>query len=434
MWQRYLRAAKRLHPLIGDESPVPYTGNGDFLVACYGWGWCVTAENHRRREVMTGLDLWTEDDFNEVPSSTTKTERLSVAFLAHAEYIQQWCAEFDADLQVVQTSDDAHIDILIVDERYPEFAQQLSSCLSRHTEQPPIIFFIVNKGSEPDCVRAFAFGAYDYVHLPISGEALAARLRRVWRRYHDSSQLQNQLKESSSIAFQSMTLNAELGRILNYMEQCFSCQSFQQVAEQTFTILKEFGLSASLSIFHDSGIDYFSDDKEVYAIEKEVLETARSLARIYDFGARTTVNFKHVGILARNMPVNDPVRYGVLKDHLCFVANALESRVAAMILDRRANDRARRIDTTVIILQQIIGEMENAKLLLTEQSSDALESMLVTLTSEFSQLSLTGAEETRLVELLSRAGDEVHALFRQATERDKTFRSLLSQLTETLKR
>ena len=383
---------------------------------------------------MTGMDLWTDDEFNEIPADAKSREPLSVAFLAQAADVQQWSAEFDTDLKVKQAFDGSAIDILIVDERSPEFVQQLAQCLSIHHEKLPIIFFIVNIGSEPDCVRAFSFGAFDYVHLPISGEALAARLRHVWYRYHESTQLQSQLKESSSVAFQSMTLNAELGRILNYMEHCFSSQNFEQVAEQTFTLLKEFGLSTSLSVFHDNGVDYFSDDKEVYAIEKEVVESARNLARIYDFGARTTINFKHVSILARNMPVHDAMRYGVLKDHLCFVANALESRVAALIVERRAHDRARRIDTTVIILQQIISEMESAKLHLTEQSSEALESMLVTLTSEFSQLSLTAAEETRLVELLSKAGDEVHALFKEASERDKTFRTLLSQLTATLKR
>lgn len=383
---------------------------------------------------MAGMDLWADGEINDVPSNDITRKPLSVAFLAQPADIQQWSAEFDADIKLTHAFDDAPIDILIVDERSPNFAPLLSQCLAIQHEKRPIIFFIVNIGSEPDCVRAFGFGAFDYVHLPISGEALAARLRRVWHRYHESNQLQSQLKESSSVAFQSMTLNAELGRVLNYMEQCFGSQNFEQVADQTFTLLKEFGLSASLSVFHDHGVDYFSDDKEVYAIEKEVLETARNLARIYDFGARTTVNFKHVSILARNMPVHDAMRYGVLKDHLCFVANALESRVAALIVERRANDRARRIDTTVIILQQIIGEMESAKLHLTEQSSEALENMLVTLTSEFSQLSLTAAEETRLVELLSRAGDEVHALFKEATERDKTFRTLLSQLTATLKR
>ena len=66
----------------------------------------------------------------------------------------------------------------------------------------------------------------------------------------------------------------------------------------------------------------------------------------FSFGSRTILNYAHVAVLIRNMPVDDPMRYGILKDHICYIANGLEARTLAMINELRSQERAIRIQTT----------------------------------------------------------------------------------------
>jgi hypothetical protein len=103
-----------------------------------------------------------------------------------------------------------------------------------------------------------------------------------------------------------------------------------------------------------------------------VIENSHHLGRISDFGARTILNYPNFGLLIRNMPLDDPLRYGILKDHICYLGNGFDARCQAMITERKDNERAIRIQATASVLQQMIAEMEQAKLEVTRNSSEEL--------------------------------------------------------------
>lgn len=379
---------------------------------------------------MSGIDLWDDDDFGSSDSTVLEPPPLLICLIAAAEQRSVWQAGLEQHgIQVCAEQSD-ECQLILVDERCSDYPAQLAR-LNERPGRPPL-FFLVTNGAEPDCIRAFSAGADDYVHLPISPEALAARLKRVEVKLRDTSSMREQLSQSSQIAFQSMSMNAELGRILQYMESSFACQQFDALAALTLQILNELGLHASLGVFHDRGLEYFYDDGIKRPIEQEVIENSRHLGRISDFGSRTILNYPHFGLLIRNMPVDDPLRYGILKDHICYIGNGLEARCKAMIIERYARERTVRIQATATVLQQMIAEMEQAKLEVTRSSSSELQNMLDALLHEFSQLCLTGPEEELLMRLLTGSSDRLHALFRSAADQDQQFQSLLSGVAKTL--
>lgn len=380
---------------------------------------------------MSGIDLW--DDVVSSDSALAEAPALRVHLIASGEHEKLWRQGLEAcGLALVDAAD---CQLILVDERCPEHEARVGRLqLDSHPQHRPPLFFLVDNGAEPDCMRAFACGADDYVHLPISPEALAARLKRAETQLRDTSNMREQLSQSSQIAFQSMTLNAELGRILQFIEYSLACRNFADLAELTLQAYNEFGLHASMGVFHDHGMAFFCDDHQHRPIEQEVLENSRQLGRISDFGSRTILNYAHVAILIRNMPLHDAQRYGILKDHICYIANGVEARTLALINELRASERAVRIQATARVLQQMIAEMENAKLEVTRRSTEELQSMLDCLHHEFSELCLTDSEEGRLMGLLAQSSDRIHALFRGAAEQDREFQQLLSSVTQTLSR
>lgn len=381
---------------------------------------------------MSGIDLW-DDDLG-ADSTTVEVPPLHIHLIASTEHEAFWRNRLEEHGVCLVDAAAPHCQLILVDERCPNFEQRLASLPRLPEPERTPVFFLVTDGTEPDCMRAFSCGADDYVHLPISPEALAVRLKRAEHQLRDNSAMRLQLSQSSQIAFQSMTMNAELGRILQYMEYGFACEDFASLAALTLRTLNEFGLHASMGVFHDRGMAFFFDDNLRRPIEQEVLENSRLLGRISDFGMRTILNYPHVAILIRNMPVEDPMRYGIIKDHICYIANGLEARTLAMINELRSQERAIRIQTTASVLQQMIAEMEQAKLEVTKRSTEELQAMLDTLNLEFSQLCLTGNEEQRLMTLLADSSDRIHALFRSAAEQDQLFQHLLSSVAQTLER
>ena len=381
---------------------------------------------------MSGIDLWGDDI--SCDSAPVEAPPLPIYLIAAAEQQASWRDSLVPEgIAFCETLTD-DCELILVDESCPDYLQQLADLPNREEQRRPPVFFMVDNGAEPDCMRAFSAGADDYVHLPITPEALAARLKRAKVQLHDSINMRQQLSSSSTIAFQSMSMNAELGRILQFMEASFSSQTFADVAELTLKMLNELGLNGSLGIFHDRGLEYFCDDGIKRPIEQEVIENSRHLGRISDFGARTILNYPNFGLLIRNMPLDDPLRYGILKDHICYLGNGLDARCMAMITERSANERAIRIQATAAVLQQMIAEMEHAKLEVTRNSTEELQGMLDNLQFGFSNLSLTGPEEDVLVNLLTESGDRIHALFKSAAEQDQLFQMLLSGVAQTLER
>jgi CheY-like chemotaxis protein len=386
----------------------------------------------REGRMMSGIDLWDDDISSD--SSPVAVPPLPIYLIAAAEQTAYWRDSLEPeDIRFCHSLTD-DCELILVDESCPDYRQQLAELPNNQEQRRPPLFFMIDNGAEPDCMRAFSAGADDYVHLPITPEALAARLKRAKVQLHDSINIRQQLSSSSTIAFQSMSMNAELGRILQFMEASFGSQTFANLAELSLKMLNELGLNGSLGIFHDGGLEYFCDDGVKRPIEQEVIENSRHLGRISDFGARTILNYPNFGLLIRNMPLDDALRYGTLKDHICYMGNGLDARCQAMITERSANERAIRIQATASILQQMIAEMEQAKLQVTRNSSEELQGMLDNLQFGFSKLSLTGPEEDVLINLLTESGDRIHALFKDAAEQDRLFQALLSGVAKTLER
>lgn len=381
---------------------------------------------------MSGIDLW--DDEPGASDGVSDLPALQVAFIGSEMLFAQWQASL-SELGVVLTplvTNDCSL--VLVEESYAPALEQLAEQFSVNDAQRPPFLFVLDHADEAQCLRAFAAGADEYVHLPIAPEALLARLRRSAQVLREQKALKVQLDESSRIAFQAMSLNAELGRILQFMESSFACEDFAQVSQLALSALAELGLHASVGVFHPQGLEYFYEEGIERPIEREVVEIARNQGRIADFGPRTVVNYPHVGLLVRNMPLEDPMRYGVIKDHICFIANAMDARVRAMLNEQVARDRAVRIQATASVLQQMIGEMEAAKLELTRVSTQELEGMLDNLHVEFSQLCLTAPEEERLMHLLTESSERINHLFKSTASQDKSFQTLLGQVANTLAR
>lgn len=382
---------------------------------------------------MSDIDLW-GDDLCSAPAEAPAplAQPLVIALLASPAHADAWHNLLQDEGFALLGSDDPAAEVILVDPRDCDHSARLEQLKGATPETRPSIFFLLESGAGPDCIRALEAGADDYALLPITSSDLAARLRISHERYREDHQLRQQLATSSQIAFQSMSLNAELGRILQYMEASFACQDYPALARLTLEVLNELGMHGSLGIFHDGVLDYFCDDGIDRPIEQAIIENSRHLGRLSSFGPRTILNYPHIGLLVRNMPLDDAMRYGILKDHLCYLGNGLEARCQALITERRAAERGVRIQATASVLQQMLAQMEQAKLEVTRSSTEELQNMLDSLQLEFSQLSLTGPEEDKLMGLLAASSDRLHALFRGAAQQDQQFQALLSDVAKTL--
>ena len=263
-----------------------------------------------------------------------------------------------------------------------------------------------------------------------SGAAIAQRIRQTVAGFEQLRRLQQQVTDSTHVAMHAMSLNAELGRILEFVEKSYECADEAALAQAALQCLNSMQMDSVIQ-FVASGRHYSNGDTATDD-ERQLLSNSRNKGRIVDDGATSLFHYPRVSALIRNMPLTDLQRYGVLKDHLCLLFNGLEARAAALHTEQLANKRAHRSLMTAKVIHGILADMDEYKRAFTQRSSEILENLLLDLRTALAELALNEAEEDRLQTLVETANNAFAELFAESEQRDKVFNEILGKLTVLL--
>ena len=198
------------------------------------------------------------------------------------------------------------------------------------TNQVPIIF-LSSKGSMQEKVLGFELGADDYLVKTTESEVLKAKIARAVFQFRKWQDLSQSFTAAQSAAFEAMSGSADLGCCLRFVERTFLMDTYAKLADGIFNSLEEFGLRGSLMMLSTDAPLYFaSSGHEVSPLEREMFIATHSEGRFCDFGDRTFCNYKLISLLIKNMPLDQPERYGRIKDAVPWIMSVADSRVAQL--------------------------------------------------------------------------------------------------------
>ncbi|HEX4911011.1 MAG TPA: hypothetical protein VFV64_09630 [Permianibacter sp.] len=263
-----------------------------------------------------------------------------------------------------------------------------------------------------------------------SGAAIAQRIRQTVAGFEQLRRLQQQVTDSTHVAMHAMSLNAELGRILEFVEKSYECADEAALAQAALQCLNSMQMDSVIQF--DASGRHYSNGGTATDAERHLLTDSRSKGRIVDHGAISLFHYPRVSALIRNMPLTDLQRYGVLKDHLCLLFNGLEARATALHTEQLANTRAHRSLMTAKVIHGILADMDEYKRAFTQRSSEILENLLLDLRTALAELALNEAEEDKLQTLVETANNAFAELFAESEQRDRVFNEILGKLTVLL--
>ena len=125
---------------------------------------------------MSGIDLW-DDDLG-ADSATVEVPPLYIHLIAASEHEAFWRLGLEDHGVRLGDADAAECQLILVDERCPDYEQRLAQLPQRDGSARPPIFFLVSNGTEPDCMRAFSCGA-DHCRFGEGGEVTPAGMARL---------------------------------------------------------------------------------------------------------------------------------------------------------------------------------------------------------------------------------------------------------------
>jgi len=328
------------------------------------------------------------------------------------------------------TDDPTGIDVILSDIVMPEmdgYALCKAVKADPQLQSIPLIFVSMLSTLE-EKLKGFEAGADDYITKPIAPEELGLKIRKLISLRSENLTLQSQLSESNTVAMQAMTYSSDLGQILEFYKNTLGAANFGQIAELLFQVTDSYGLKCSLQVITPSGVENFGSTGPVSPLEANVVELSRSKGRIFDFGARTLINFDEFSLLIKNMPLEDPERYGILKDSLGTLCNAIEARVKYLLHERASEQKQQIVATVIGMIEDVDAMFTNIQ----QANIGVINEMMDSLDEEMMDLGLTSAQENLIREIAEKCRDDSNEVFNSGKQLYQKFEEVRARLDKIL--
>jgi CheY-like chemotaxis protein len=320
-------------------------------------------------------------------------------------------------------------DVILLDVNMPEMSgyevcRELKKDPS--TALIPVIFISALDLPEQR-LEGYEAGGDEYLVKPINPEQLLEKIALTLTHRLENKALQRQTTDAVKTAMEAMTTSSELGSLIQFMNSNSSCKSLSELANATMQVAKNFGLVSCVMIKNAESIQYFGCIPD--SLEAKVLSRCSTEARIFDFGARSVFSEQEVSILIANMPLDDPSRYGRLKDHLCVLVSIANSRVKSLAMEHQLKSQRNSIVKELIQVSEGQLKTINTKVVAYEsQIHNIMSSMIDELEQKLLFLGLEEDQEAALMELASDTSNKVQNIENFADDVERSLNAVLSGL------
>jgi len=325
------------------------------------------------------------------------------------------------------------LDVMMPDINGYEVCRQLRA--EPRLEAVPVLFLSARSSVE-EVIAGYSAGGDDYVTKPFSHDVLLRKVRKRMESATRQRALSERLDSANHVAFQAMSDAANLGVVNRFVHDAFLAPDHDALAGRLFDTAEELGLSCSLRLDTPWGNRHYHRAGRPQPLEQELLDRIVQLGRIYDFGARTALNWRHCTLLVKNMPIEDPARYGAAKDYLAILLDGLDNAVQALNarvqLDESRKTLTALIRQTAAALARVQGRSHELKIrsaAIVENMTEELEEAIARL-GELTELHLE--HEEALVAVATRCRTRTDALFSEGLDLDREFSSSIERLSGLL--
>lgn len=298
----------------------------------------------------------------------------------------------------------------------------------------PVLFISDSEGEE-HILQAYEVGAFDYLTKPVQLKSLAAKCSTLRQFHQQAKALQSQISISEQMAFDAMVTSSDLGNIIRFHENVAEMKSIEALGHAVLKEMSACGISSSIMFgFGTEHYLYFSDDQKDYLLEQKVYKMLRKQGRVYSWKNRTLFNYDSFSVLARSMPVEDELRYGALKDHICMLLNGVEPRFNSIVNEKklkRSQDDIRYMANTIARLAM---DMQSSNQALSAQFEKVITDMEVDISEDLSNLNLMSHEEAALMDHVKQALADASSIFNTEKEKEAAMAEVLLNMVEQLEK
>lgn len=150
----------------------------------------------------------------------------------------------------------------------------------------------------------------------------------------------------------------EVGTIVNFMREAFSCANTKELAESAVAALRVFGLHAVLHLRDGQCEQAFSSNGLCTELERSILNDVRKLSPEVQLCGRLVINHPWSTLLVLDLPPPPMDRSDRLHGYLNIIAETVEARLAALASEIERSLQSRAIFSAVELLTRTLDDIE----------------------------------------------------------------------------
>lgn len=250
-------------------------------------------------------------------------------------------------------------------------------------------------------LQGYDAGGNDFVVKPFEPTEILRKIRiaeqgaAAQRSMREEVQMANEL---SSVALASME---DSGIVLQFISKLISTTDEKQVAFEMLDLLHKFTIDGSVQACIGERAYTLSSQGENLPLEVSVLDHVKSMDRIFEFHNRAVYNFDRITLMINNMPVNDPMLAGRIRDSLATAAQATAARLEAMEVEERSRRSYEGIKQALATIEATLAQLDESHRHSRYEISQLIYQFSEDLSRSFVGLGLADAQERDLDRLIS---------------------------------
>lgn len=325
-------------------------------------------------------------------------------------------------------------DIIILDVEMPgmtgyEVCEQLRQ--DPLTVDTPIIF-LSSHADLRSRMQGYEVGGNDYLVKPFEQEDLLAKIRVLAKYSENKRELRQQYDIAQQTAFSAMTTSSELGEVMLFVERSYEMHSYEDLARALFNVTDKLSINCLLMVIHGTDNMWFSSDGSISPLEQELVEMSDRNQRFVDFGQRTIVHFSYISLLVRNMPLDEPERYGRIKDLLPILLAVVNAKSGTLATEAALKQQTEDLLKAFTKIKNQIFHFTKKVMSNQDQSEEILREMINNLTMDFLRLGLDEDQEQYIIRQID---SSIHEAMNNLDASDmlySTLRLILNNLNEVV--
>ena len=318
-------------------------------------------------------------------------------------------------------------DIIITDSSNPE-TMGLSFCqkIREHSEFKDVPLMLVTSAEDlTHMTQAYEAGADECIAHPIQEAELKAKAVSILKNSKLRKSLHEKAERAKETALAALKDSSDMGDMNRFLQESFEARSFEELVKLMFKVIERNGLTACIQLYADGEVLDFSHDGIINPIEAELLE------KLYQGNQRIVARdricmFRGYSccLLVRNLPIENEIQYGRLKDTLIILLDGMDARLRSLTLELKMVSHQNLAWTSITDIE---GQFKVHE----KNTIQIMDDLMQDMNSAMQVLDLTEQQEEYFLNLVDQSMERLVSLYSSGIMIDQGLLKLRELLTDS---